>query len=136
AHTFRCFEDCGQVHLYFFYPAAGHDRDPLLANVELVLRGILSTLNGWQGKIRQRMSNEDGINTSIAIEPFFEGEDNERLLDVFPQQLYPALPPCPELWTHVVQDGDPTLMHLPGDPPIECGGIDHYGESRFAAIRF
>src|ERR1039457_1341825 len=80
------------------------------------------------------MADKRRVESSIAIELFFEGKDHQRLVDVLAQQLDASLPPRPELRADVVNDRNATLMHLPRHPPIEGRRIDDDGEYRTLCI--
>ena len=80
------------------------------------------------------MPHEGGVDSAIAIELFFEGKDDERLVDVLAQKLDAPLPPCPELWTDVVDDGNAALAHLARHPPVESGRIDDDGKVGAALV--
>src|SRR5258705_13593373 len=70
------------------------------------------------------MSDERRVHAMNAIEIFFKGKDNQRLVDIFAEQFHASLTPCPELRTHVIHDWDAALAHLASHPPIERGRIN------------
>ena len=102
----------------------------------LVLAGISCAINFRAGKICQRMSDESGIHSAIAVKLFFKRKDHQGLVDVFPQQAHPSLTPCPELRTHVIDDRNAALVHLPCNSPVERRRVNHNGEIGFALVRF
>src|SRR5579884_3566486 len=116
-----------QIHSHFFDSAAGHQRNPVLFGIQVVLAGIFGAVNFGTRQVRKRMANEGGVYTAITIELFFKWKDDEGFLYVFAQELYPPLSPGPKLRAHVIDDRNASLMHLPGDPPVECGRINDYG---------
>ena len=82
------------------------------------------------------MADEGRVHAAVAVELFFEGEDDERLVDVVADQADASLPPRPELRRDVVDRRDAALFHLAGDAPVECGGVDDDGEVGLAPVGF
>src|SRR5580658_9329185 len=82
------------------------------------------------------MAYEGGVDSAIAVELFFEGKDDERLVNVVSQQTHASLAPRPELWCDVIDHGDAAFLHLPRHAPVECGRVDDDGEPGLALVGF
>src|ERR1700758_3199024 len=82
------------------------------------------------------MAHERSIHSAVAIELLFEGEDDQRLIDVVADQADASLPPRPELRSDVIHGGDAALLHLAGDPPVERRRVDDDGKIRLASVGF
>src|SRR5262249_18156928 len=66
----------------------------------------------------------------------FEGKNYQRFIDVLAQQADTSLPPCPELRTDVIHDGNVTLAHLASHSPIKRGRVDDDGQVGPASIGY
>src|SRR5271165_4662026 len=82
------------------------------------------------------MAYEGGIDSAVAVELLFEGEDHERFVDVVAEQADASLAPRPELRGYVVDGGDAALFHLAGYAPVEGRRIDDDGEVGLAVVGF
>src|ERR1700690_1255142 len=74
------------------------------------------------------MAHKCRIHSAIAIKLLFERKNDESLVYVLAQKLHTPLPPRPELRTHVIDDENSALAHLPRHAPIEGGRVDDDGE--------
>src|SRR2546422_384041 len=81
--------------------------------------GVVAALDSGLRSVGKWMAYKGRIYSTISIELFFKGKDNQGLRNIFPQQLYPPLPPRPELRTNVVDDGNSAFMHLAGYAPVK-----------------
>src|SRR6266496_6652020 len=100
------------VHANFFPATARHQRDPLLGRVEVEVLRILLTRDFGPRESCERMPHKFGIDSAIAIELFFERENDEGFVHVVTEKLHAPLPPCPELRANVIDDGDASLLHF------------------------
>ena len=64
------------------------------------------------------MPDKRRVHSAIAIELFFKGKNNQRLVHVFAQKFDSSLPPSPELGTDVINNGNPAATHLPRFLPM------------------
>ena len=124
-----------QIHAHFFHPAAGHDCNPGLGHVQLVLHCVVRALDRGTRQIRQRMADKRRVDSTVAVKLLFEGEDHQRLVDVFAQQPHPSLPPCPELRADVIHHRNAALAHRASNAPVEGRGVDDDSEIRAALVR-
>ena len=108
----------------------------MLARVKPELHGVRVALDCGVWQLCQWMAHEGRINPTIAIELFFEREDDQSLVDVVPQQADASLAPRPELWRDVVNGGDATLFHFTRNAPVEGGGVDDNSEIGSALVSF
>src|SRR5579863_1283878 len=82
------------------------------------------------------MTHECRVDSTIAIELFFEWKNHQRLVDIFAEKADASLTPCPELRADVIDDRYASLVHLASYAPVECWGIDDDSEIRAAVVRF
>src|SRR5580698_9859028 len=82
------------------------------------------------------MADEGRVDAAVAVELFFEGEDDQRFVDVVADEANAPLTPCPELRRDVIDRWDAAFFHLAGDAPVEGRRIDDNGEIRLAAVGF
>src|SRR3984885_10181688 len=80
------------------------------------------------------MPNEGRIHSAIPVKLLLKREDNEGLVHVLAQQLHAPLPPGPELWTHVINDRNAALTHLPRHAPVEGRRVDNDGDVRMPLV--
>src|SRR5208283_264824 len=104
--------------------------------VDTALGGVVFAFDCRVRQFRQGMADEGGIDSTVAVELFLEGKDYQRLVDVIAQQANPSLAPSPELRRNVIDDRNASLLHLPGDAPVESGRVDDDRKVRLALIGF
>ena len=74
------------------------------------------------------MADEGRVHAAVAIELFFEREDDQRLVDVVTEKAHASLSPCPELRRHVIHGRNAAPFHLPRHAPVERRRVDDDGE--------
>src|SRR5690242_16959357 len=73
------------------------------------------------------MADKFGIYAVIAIKLLFEGEDHQRLAEIFSDQAHPALAPSPELRADVVHNRNAAAMHFARHFQIKRGRVNDHG---------
>src|SRR5258708_5275509 len=82
------------------------------------------------------MPDEFGIHSPIAIELFFERENDQCLVHVLAKKLYATLSPCPELRTDIIDHRNTAFLHLAGDTPVESWRVNDDCQVRLAPVSF
>src|SRR5581483_1716141 len=119
---------------HFLAAAAGQDGDPGLLRVEAMAGGVVGARFGLHGEFAQRMAREFGFDAVLAIERFFEREDDQHLLYVSLHELDAAATPGPELRADIVDHRDPAGMERFRQAEMEVGEIDEDGYVGAAAV--
>ncbi len=87
-----------------------------------------------QRQVGQRMPDKFRVDTALAIELLFEGEDDQHLAHVLPHQLDARLPPRPQLRADVINHRDPALVQLARQPKVEVGEVDEHSGVWFSPL--
>ena len=90
-------EHLGQVVADLLGAAAGEKANPGSRGVESGFTGKLLPGDCGPRKVGERVADEFGLDAVFAVERFFEGEDDEHLVDELLHQLDTFSLPCPEL---------------------------------------
>src|SRR5208282_5429490 len=80
------------------------------------------------------MPDKRRVHSAIAIELFFKGKNDQRLVDILAQKFDPSLPPRPELRADVINDWNPAPAHLPRHAPVKGWSVDNDSERRALLI--
>src|ERR1700687_1309542 len=96
---------------------------------------IVTRLDGRVRQFRQWMADEGRVHATLAIKLLLKGKDHQGFVDVVAQPAHASLSPGPELRRHVIDRRNAALLHLPGDTPVECRGINNNGQIRLALVR-
>src|SRR5882724_12360787 len=93
---------------------AGEQRDEALRGIEPVPGERLFARRGHPHAIEQRVPYEDDPRI-VAVDRGLERKQHREAIDA-PQDLpHAAAPPRPDLWTHVVEDGDTAALGNRGE---------------------
>ena len=71
----------------------------------------------------------------LRVPVLLEREDRQHQIDITLNLLRPAGVPCPQLRRNVVDDFDPTSLHLRGKPKIESRKVHEHHGIRPASLR-
>jgi len=100
----------------------------LLCGVETVLGGVFIAGDGGEGKRRQWMADEFGVDSAGAVELGFKGEDYEHLRNVLLDPPQAAAFPRPKLWAYEPKNWNAEAAEVHCEAEVDVGEVDEDGE--------
>ncbi len=117
----------GQVVANFLGAAAGEQGDPGCCGVQGILRCELRARDGGRRQLGQRVPDKLCGDATIAVELLFEREDDEHLVDVFPDEADAVFLPGPELRADEKDHGNAEAVELLGELEVNIREVDEDG---------
>jgi len=90
--------------------------------------------DGGRWERGEGMADEGGVDAAVAVEGFFEGEDDEHLRDALAHPAQATALPGPKLRTDEPKDGDAKATEVFGEAEVDVGEVDEDGERGRVAL--
>lgn len=106
----------------------------MLGGIQVVPGGVILAADGRQRKHGERVADELGCYSAVAIEGLFEWEDNHHAVDALLNRAQTAALPGPELRADEPEDGNAEAFDVFGEAEVDLWEVDEDGDIRVVAL--